>query len=390
MTLMKYSTSNHGRVGVMHLTDTLDAGGLERVAVNLVNTLPRARYHAHLCTTRRDGALAELVAPGVGRLCLNRRRSIDAGAVVRLAAYIKEHQIKLLHAHGTALFIARAAATLTRGVNVVWHDHYGRYLEQERPALLYKLATRGVGGVIAVNEPLAAWSRERLGVPAERVRYVPNFVCEPPLDQATPELPGAAGGRVVCVANLRPQKDHLNLVRAMQAVKREAPHAHLILVGGGHDEAHRAKIFSEVESRGLSADVSWLGERRDVSAILGACDVGVLGSASEGLPLALIEYGMAGLPVVATDVGQCAEVLDNGRAGLLVPPGRPGELAAALLSLLNDGGRAAQLGARLRARVRSAYSAEAVIEQVCRVYEMALGGERRVAALAAGRAGAVS
>jgi hypothetical protein len=110
MTLMKYSTSNHGRVGVMHLTDTLDAGGLERVAVNLVNTLPRARYHAHLCTTRRDGALAELVAPGVGRLCLNRRRSVDAGAVVRLAAYIKEHQIKLLHAHGTALFIARAAA----------------------------------------------------------------------------------------------------------------------------------------------------------------------------------------------------------------------------------------------------------------------------------------
>lgn len=374
----------------MHLTDTLEAGGLERVAVNLVNALPRGRYHTHLCTTRRDGALADLVAADVGRLCLHRRRSVDVGAVRRLAAYVREHRIRVLHAHGTALFMARAAAALSRGVTIIWHDHYGRYLEHERPALLYQLAAHGVGGVIAVNEPLAAWSRERLGVPAEKVCYVPNFVCEPQLDRATPELPGAAGGRIVCVANLRPQKDHLNLVRAMQAVKREAPHAHLILVGGGNDAVHRAKIFSEIESRGLSADVSWLGERRDVAALLRACDVGVLSSASEGLPLALIEYGMTGLPVVATDVGQCAEVLDDGRAGLLVPPGASEELAGALLSLLGDGVRAAQFGARLRERARSVYSAGAVIEQVCRVYERALGGERRVSALAAGRAGAVS
>src|SRR2546421_178847 len=129
-----------GRVGVMHLTDTLEAGGTERVAVNLVNLLPRDRYRPYLCTTRHDGPMA-----------------------------------------------------------------------------------RRVSGVIAVNQPLAAWSQQRLGVPAERVWYIPNFVCEAAPGGALAGLPGEKGARIVCVANLRPQKDHQTLLRAMARVSRQAP-----------------------------------------------------------------------------------------------------------------------------------------------------------------------
>lgn len=365
--------TNGRRVGVMHITDTLDAGGLERVAVNLANALPRERFHAHLCTTRRGGSLARLVAGDVGRLSLGRRGRFDLGAVRRLADYVRRHEIKILHAHGSSLFVARAAALLARGTVLVWHDHFGRYLEEERPAWLYRAATRGVGGVIAVNEPLAEWARVRLRVPPERVWYVPNFVCQSEAEEAAPELPGAAGARIVCVANLRPQKDHIGLVRAMRTVVRDEPRAHLLLVGGAADESHEALIRREVERHGLAAHVSLLGERENVPAILRACDVGVLASASEGLPLALLEYGLAGLPVVATDVGQCAEVLDEGAAGLLVPPRDPELLAASLLELLRSPAKAALLGERLRARTLARYGAAAVTEQITRVYESALG-----------------
>lgn len=376
--------TNGRRVGVMHVTDTLDVGGLERVAVNLVNALPRTRFRAHLCTTRRDGPLSRVIAADVGRLRLGRRNRFDPDAVRRLAAYIRRHEIKIVHAHGSSLFVARAATLLARGGSLVWHDHFGRYLEQERPAWLYRAATHGIGGVIAVNESLAEWARGRLRMPPERVWYVPNFVCQPEAEEAAPELPGAQGARVVCVANLRPQKDHLGLLRAMKTVVRGEPRAHLLLVGGASDRSHEARIRREVERQGLAAHVSLLGEREDVHAILRVCDIGVLASASEGLPLALLEYGMAGLPTAATDVGQCAEVLDGGDAGLVVPPRDPEQLAAALLKLLRSPGEAARRGARLRARTLARHGEAAVTEQITRIYESALGDDAGAAGAQAG------
>jgi glycosyltransferase involved in cell wall biosynthesis len=115
-----------------------------------------------------------------------------------------------------------------------------------------------------------------------------------------------------------------------------------------------------------------LGVRRDVYAILKACDIGVLSSACEGLPLALIEYGMAALPAVATNVGQCGEVLDEGRAGILVASASPEPLAEALLSLLKSPERRLALGKQLHRRVKERYSADAVMKQVCQIYEKIL------------------
>jgi glycosyltransferase involved in cell wall biosynthesis len=365
------------RIGVLHLVDMLDAGGMERVAVNLVNALPRERYEAHLCTTRRDGPLAGLIAADVGRLRLQRRRTLEWRAVRQLADYIEQRHIRLLHAHGSALFMARAGAALARGrTTVLWHDHYGRYLEVERPAWLYRLMTHHIGGIITVNEPLAEWARRRLRVPAERIWYVPNFVCQAEEADAAPMLPGKSGARIVCVANLRPQKDHLTLIRALELVKRVHPQAHLILVGSSFDRVQLACVLEEIAQQGLTGDVTYLGERRDVSAILRACDIGVLSSASEGMPLALIEYGMARLPVVATAVGQCAEILDQGRAGCLVPAAAPKALAQALLHLLQHPAQAAALGARFYNHVQAHYSAEVVTQRIGRIYESVLASDR--------------
>jgi hypothetical protein len=104
----------------MHVVDTLDRGGLERVSVTIANELPRRDYGVHLCTTRREGALADLVASQVGRLRLGRRGRFDVNAVRRLVAYIRRHEIALLHAHGTALFIAAIATLLVPDVKMIW------------------------------------------------------------------------------------------------------------------------------------------------------------------------------------------------------------------------------------------------------------------------------
>lgn len=359
--------------GILHITDTLDLGGYERVAVNLVNELPPERYAAHLCTTRRDGPLAGQIAPHVLRLSLARRGTFDAGAVRRLAAFIRSHRVRILHAHGASLFVARAAALLPPYPALIWHAHSGRMAAEDRAAWPHRVAARGIAGVIAVNQALAEWARRRLPVAAARTWYLPNLVAEQPRAGESPELPGKRGSRVVAVANLRPEKDHFTLLRAFAVVARALPDPHLLLVGASPDSAYDRRLRAEAAGLGIGERVSFLGRRADVPAILRACDVGVLDSAFEGLPMSLLEYGIAGLASVATTAGQSAEVLDHGRAGILIKPGDPSALAAGLLSLLRSAGQRDRLGEELRKHVLAHYGARPVMRQLCAIYETVLG-----------------
>jgi glycosyltransferase involved in cell wall biosynthesis len=370
-------------IRVMHIVDSLATGGRERVAVNLSNCLPRDRYRVYLCTTRRDGPLADEVSADIGRLRLERKQRFEIAALWRLVAFARAHNIQLIHAHDASLFIAVIASFFPPYPAVVWHDHYGGMQNGGSPGFegrlrwLYGLASGRISAVIAVNQLLAEWSRHRLRIPAERIWYIPNFVCPSNQREAPATLPGTAGTRIVCVANLRAQKDHLTLLRAMACVIGQAPTAHLLLVGAAIEPDYYELIQNEIAWQALDQHVSLLGERHDVSAILKKCDIGVLSSASEGLPLALLEYGMAGLPVVATHVGQCPEVLEEGQAGILVPSKSPDRLAEALLSLLQSPNRRDALGQQLHRRVQERYSPGRVSEQVCQVYEAVLSTRRR-------------
>jgi glycosyltransferase involved in cell wall biosynthesis len=227
-----------------------------------------------------------------------------------------------------------------------------------------------VRGAITTTEPLAAWCVDQLSIPAQRVWHIPNFSLASDGGGQAVDLPGRAGARIVCVANLRPEKDHLTLVRAMAIVVRQHPAAHLLIVGPRSDSDYFEAIHREIAAHALTDHITLLGQRQDVNAILRACDIGVLSSVHEGLPLALIEYGLACLPAVATDVGACASVLDNGRVGIVVPPAAPGELAAALVSLLQSPTRRTELGEAFRQRVETTYGPGRIVDQVCSVYDM--------------------
>ncbi len=355
--------------GVMQITDSLETGGLERVAVSLGNLLPRDRFRSSLCVTRRSGPLADAVAPHVARLFLNRSGRFDWRAVRALVSFIRTHDVALLHAHGTSLFIAAVASLFSPYPAVVWHDHFGAYRISRRPAAAYRVALGRAAGVIVVNPELGEWAR-RLGVRADRIWYVPNFASESRSESdGESRLPGAPGKRVVCVAKLRRQKDHCTLVRAWALAVRDVPDAHLLIVGSGTDAAYTQEIEAEIGRLQLGGRVTLLGERSDVPSILRQCDIGVLSSASEGLPLALIEYGTHGLAAIATDVGQCAAVLDSGTAGVLVEPGNPEQLAAAIVRLLNDEAGRLALGRALNRHVAAAYRQQDVIDRICAIYD---------------------
>ncbi len=364
-------------VGVVHVVDALNIGGAERVAVNLVNLLPRDRYVPYLCTTRAEGPLTQFVEPHVTRLCLERRGKFDAAALRQFIRFIADRHIAIVHAHASALFFTRLASALSGKCALIWHDHYGRANFGDRSAWLYRLATRGIDGVIAVNQTLAEWCRRQLRVRGDRVWYIPNLVESAPTAAADGpiDLPGEPGKRIACVANFRPQKDHPTLLKAMARIHVQSPGAHLFLVGDSADPAYVAAIRGQISALGLDRAVTYMGPRNDVPAILRECSIGVLSSASEGLPLALLEYGKHGLAAVSTAVGQCPEVLDGGDAGILVPAGSPEDLGNAIVDLLENSGRRAQFAERFQNRVDDLYSPRRIMGQICDVYEAILARE---------------
>lgn len=354
---------------VLQLVDSLAAGGAERMAVSLANGLAERGFTSSLCASRVGGPLQETLAPQVRFLLLGRRVRCDLSALLRLAAWVKQTGVQIVHAHTTSVFLGILLKQLRPGLRLVWHDHVGQHERHARREILYWLAARQVDAVLTVSRDLAWWAEKRLGLPAERVHFLPNFVSQPSSPVLAPPLPGLPGLRVVCVANIRVQKDHLTLLKAWAETVRRVPQAHLLLVGADAEAALAQRARQKAQEWGLQSSLTWLGSRQDVAAILAGCSVGVMSSISEGFPVTLLEYGQANLAVIATQVGECAEILAGGQAGLLIPPSNPQALSAALQRLLTDEALRRQVAQRLQRRVQERYSAAVFFKQLTGIYE---------------------
>ncbi len=285
------------RPTVVQVVDSLAAGGAERVAVHLANELARRGHRSLLVATRAGGPLAADIDPSVEWVCLGRRGPLDPGAARALRRFVRDHDVDVIHAHSTSVFVVASAFPVGRRPAIVWHDHFPGAPERSPWALraVSPSHRRGRG-----RQPADRGGRP----PPPRPGWPPHLAAQllparaSGLDGGGPaaaDLPGEPGRRVVCVANLRPAKDQLTLVRAMARVLADHPGAHLLLVGadvGGYAEEVRA----EVRALGLEHHVTFLGVRTDVGAVLAASDVAVLSSLEEGTPLAVhrVRPGRAG------------------------------------------------------------------------------------------------
>jgi glycosyltransferase involved in cell wall biosynthesis len=150
---------------------------------------------------------------------------------------------------------------------------------------------------------------------------------------------------IVSVGRLKPPKDFPTLVRALAVL--ELGSFRCIVVGDG---PRRAELLSEIERHRLDQAVELAGERDDIAELLSTADVFVLSSASEGMPISIIEAMAAELPVVATAVGGIPELIVDGETGFLVPARDADALAQALGCLVADPTLRRQQGKAARAR----------------------------------------
>jgi glycosyltransferase involved in cell wall biosynthesis len=271
-------------------------------------------------------------------------------------------------------------ATLALGIPLIsWVHHTKRMRTRLHQELISRVCLPRYNRVIAVGSAQCTWLCRDYALVPERITVVHNgislepFVNLPDTIQAKRAL-GIEPRRPVIgiTAQLRPEKDHETLLAAMRLVVHRFPEALLVLVGDGQ---RRKYLHDLARSYGLSQNVLFLGQRRDISNIVAAYDVGVLSSGPwvETLPLAVLEYMAAGKPTVATDVGSVSDLVSVEETGFLVRPQAPDAFATKILTILGDRDLAVRMGATAAKIVRQRFSAEAMALRMQSVFGEVLG-----------------
>jgi glycosyltransferase involved in cell wall biosynthesis len=300
----------------------------------------------------------------------------NVGRTVRdvLAVWRAARGRDIVHIHSAlapAVTVVRAAllvlAGRARGCAVVVHAHGGGihfWLTTPWRRRLIRLAMRPAQRVVAVWS--AGLDGLRAVLPPDRVALIDNGVSLEGYDEIGAERPHEPP-RLLFVGLLTPRKGVLDLLAASRLLRDRGVKHELWLLGGTPDEGPEAE--AKVRA-GLDDDVTLLGTRppEEMPAAFAAADVFCLPSWWEAMPLSILEAMAAGLPVVASDVGDVSRAVADGVTGFVVPPRDPERLADALERLLTDAELRRRMGDAGRARVVEKFSAAVTAEQVSALY----------------------
>ena len=351
---------------VIQLIDSLDAGGAERLAVTYANILTNKIEGSYLCATRKEGLLKSTIKDEVGFLFLNKKSSLDYSALKQFNKYLKKNNIKVVHAHATSFFFATLAKCLNPKLKIIWHDHYGNSEQlNKRPKWILKFCSLFFNQIFSVNQRLFDWAKNHLW--CNNVDYLRNIVGLDGVDAST-QLKGTEGKRVLCLANLRPQKDHINLFKAFQRVLVKHSEWTLHCVGKDFEDNYSQTVKQFLVRNKLHNSIYFYGSKSDVKNIMSQCEIGVLSSKSEGLPLALLEYGFGELATVVTNVGDCNRVIDSNELGLIVESENDVALSKALVYYIDNPLQRQKTSSNLRKKVTDDYSKDSVVQKLIKVY----------------------
>lgn len=325
---------------------SLHGGGAERVMLNLARNFADRGMKVDLLLARATGQYMTQVPPEIRLVDLKAQQVLTS--LPKLVKYLRQQRPKALLAAlhypcEIALWAKRLAGVPTR---VVVSEHNTVSVEAQgtsqlsvrlRP-LAARLFYPWADGIVAVSQGVADDLADVTRLPVEQIQVSYNPTVEPELlvkAKENVDHPWFQPGEppvILGVGRLHPQKDFPTLIRAFAQVRQVRP-ARLIILGMGPEEAKLRSLVRELE---VDEDVALPGFVDNPYAYMARSAVFVLSSAWEGLGNVLIEAMATGTPVVSTNCKSGpAEILDNGKYGLLTPVGDSEAIAQAILKVLS-------------------------------------------------------
>jgi glycosyltransferase involved in cell wall biosynthesis len=368
------------RLRVAHITLGLDVGGQERLLVEFARHADRSRFDLHFISLTTRGRLAgDIEACGWPVTALEEPAGLRPRMILRLAHLFRRHRFDVVHTHDDKpLLYASAAARLARVTHVLHTKHHGKVFPMRlRQTTVLNLAARLTDTFVCVSEDSARGTIQQ-GVASNKVRTIWNGIDTTRFAYSGP----CPDGPAVTVARLSPEKDIGNLLQAIALLCRECPGFRLDIAGDGPCAQALRQMAADLV---LSKCVKFLGEIRDIPALLGRASLFVLPSISEGISLTLLEAMARGLPVIATRVGGNPEVVAEGETGILVPARDAAAMAAAILQIHRDPEHGRRLGVAGRGRVERHFEIRGMVARYEALYrehwDLRLTAVRRTAVL---------
>lgn len=384
-------SEDRGRLRVLQVIGRLNMGGPAHIAA----LLSGRRFHpdryetllVHGSLAPGEESLAELAEEegATMRFLPELQQPVqplrDARALAKLARLARSFKPHVVHTHtAKAGFLGRQAALAVPPRPAIVHTYHGHVLEGYFGTAKSRLYLEMERALARVSDCLIGVSQAtvddlvRLGIaPASKFRVLPlgldlDLLAEP-ADELGLELReelgvGSSDLLLVFVGRIVPIKRLDRLLRALALARESDPRLRLAVVGDGEE---RPQLERQAAELGISADVLFLGYRRELRSVFAAADFAVLSSDNEGTPVSLIEAAAAGLPAVATDVGGVREVVTE-EAGTLVPHDDVPALARAIVEMAADPERRRRCGSVAQQDAINRYGANRLLGDVDELY----------------------
>ena len=364
-----------GPIRILHGLTTGGFGGTELMVLSLVELLDRGRFAVEVSLLDGWGPVAtRLEAMGIPVHDLR----ASGGALQtfrRLRRLLAARRYHVLHLYGFRMsLLGRVAARVVRPRPVVIHGIRGLHVTEgeevsslwTRIAIAVERAAAPLVDAYVANSHGAVTFLGSRGIPKGKFIVIPNGVAvsrdDGPSSRRDRDIP-----EIICVANFRPIKRHVDLIDAVALLHGRGVRFRCLLVGDGMS---RPRVETLARERHLTGVIEFLGSRepQDVQALLQRADVFVLPSLWEGMPVTVMEAMASGCPVVGTNVPGIRELVVDGVTGYLAPPKSPEALAGRLEQLLEDPVLRTRMGEAGRLRIIKEFSLEQMVRRHEEVY----------------------
>ena len=366
----------------LQIIDSLWVGGAQKLLTVFADEMLRRGHEVEVVTLMNyemdDAIFDDLVKLGVSVRCYPLRNLGDLVALFNLTRFLKFSKPDIVHTHlNYANIIGTLAARLT-GIPSVASLHNAsihlfnkrRYRTWLETGMLNKFTRRTIAcgyTVASVQQPrFKAKTLVVIPNPAPILKVVNSNAV---IDFRKTQLPYGKGILLVTVGRLIPEKGYPDMIQAINQVQKQTnKEFKLVIVGSGPLLGQLREIVNE---QNLENIVSFLEQRNDVSTILAASDIYISTSHFEGQSIAVMEAMAAGLPIIATEVGDNQYVIPKD-CGILVPAGQPKKFAEQILRLMKDSGERAQFAKNTAQRIKQNYSPSLWVDQLLAVYQEVL------------------
>jgi glycosyltransferase involved in cell wall biosynthesis len=362
-------------VRVLHVVNGEHYSGAERVQDLLAGYLPAWGYDVSFACVKpgRFPQARKFQKARLYELPMSSRFDFACGR--KLAMLVRDERYALIHAHTPRSLIGMRAAKIAR-VPLVYHVHSpaGRdsthTVRNQINMWLERRAGHRAARLIAVSPSVRRYMLEQ-GFRASQVVCVPNGV---PTIDVRPRHAAPAAWTLGMAALFRPRKGVEVLLEALAAVRLAGSDVRLRAIGPFETPDYEAEVRDHVDRLGLDDAIEWTGFVNDIAAELAKIDALVLPSLfGEGLPMVVLEAMAAAVPVIASRVEGAPEAVVDGQNGLLVEPGDPAALAAAIENLVRVDLNYGTLSRNAQERHSQLFSAEIMARSVADVYDRVLG-----------------